>query len=160
MRGLHRLLMPAVLLATLGCGQDAATSGGGGIAVSSLAGTWTLALGDSLPCADSIADRDFTVGVSGSEDDVLPAGSLTFTDLWTSAGGMSGTVYGTINVQNRSVLLHLVRQDSLGYGMEIRGSLDDNLAFSGRAFDPYAGYQPILSSIACTFNVTGSRTSP
>jgi hypothetical protein len=143
-----------------GCGKDSTGDAGGGIPVSDLTGTWVITLGDSLPCPDTLAERDLSVGVSGSEDEVEPAGSLTFTDTWSTVGGLTGTVYGTINVQSRSVILHLTRQDTLGYAIEIRGALDNNLELHGRATDPYQGYHPLLVTTQCTFDARGNRTGP
>lgn len=153
----------ALLTATLvlaGCGGDSTANTGAGIPVSSVTGTWTITLGDSLPCLDSLAERDLAVVVSGTEGDVRPAGSLTFVNSWSTVGGLTGTVYGTVNVQNRSVVLHLTRQDSLDYGLEVRGQLDNDLVLRGLANDPYPGYQPLLVTSQCTFDVQGLRTSP
>ena len=158
MRSRHFLFLLAV--AAAGCGDDGTGNSGDGISVGDITGTWTITLGDSLPCPDSLASRDIAVLVSGSEDDVQPGGSLTFAETWSIAGGSTGTVYGTINVQSRSVDLHLTRQDSLGYAMEVRGALDDNLELHGLANDPYQGFEPLLVSAQCTFNVEGTRTSP
>jgi hypothetical protein len=146
--------------ATISCGGDSTDNSAGGIPVSDVTGTWTITLGDSLPCPDSLADRDIDVVVSGTEEDVQPAGSLTFAETWSTAGGLSGPLYGTVNVQSRSVVLHLTRQDSLGYALEVRGTLDDNLKLHGLANDPYQGYEPLLVTAQCTFNVQGTRTSP
>lgn len=156
-------LVPIALLAALGlsgCGGDSTGNTGAGIPVSSLTGTWTFTLGDSLPCLDSLAERDVEVVVSGTEDDVRPAGSLTFVNSWSTVGGLTGTVYGTVNVRDRSVVLHLTRQDSLGYALEVRGLLDNDLVLHGLANDPYPGYQPLLVTSQCTFDVQGMRTSP
>jgi hypothetical protein len=152
------LLVLTTVLA--GCGKDSTGNSGGGISVSDLTGTWTITLGDSLPCPDTLAERDLLVAVSGTEDDIQPAGSLTFTDTWSTLGGLSGTVYGTINVQSRSMILHLTRQDTLGYAIEVRGALDNNLELHGRATDPYPGYHPLLVTAQCAFDARGSRTSP
>ena len=153
------LIMSALLLAT-GCGGDSTNSSGPGIPVSDVTGTWTITLGDSLPCPDTLAERVFDVIVSGSEDDVESGGSLTFADGWSTPGGLSGTVYGTVNVQSRGVILHLTRQDTLGYALEVRGALDNDLVLRGRATDPYQGFQPLLVSAQCTFDIQGTRTSP
>ena len=147
-------------LAATGCGGDSTGNSGGGIPVSDVTGTWSMTLGDSLPCPDSLAERDFDVVVSGTEEDVEPAGSLTFAESWSTAGGLNGTAYGTINMQSRSVVIHLTRQDTLGYAMEVRGALDDNLELHGVANDPYQGYEPLLVTAQCTFTVEGTRTSP
>ena len=149
-----------IAMAATGCGGDSTGDTGGGIPVSDVTGTWTITLGDSLPCPDSLADRDIDVVVSGTEDDVQPAGSLTFAETWSTPGGLNGTVYGTINVQSRFVVFHLTRQDSLGYALEVRGALDDNLELHGLADDPYQGYAPLLVTAQCTFDVQGTRTSP
>ena len=149
----------AVLLVASACGGDSTADSGPGIPVSDVTGTWTMTLGDSLPCPDSLAEREFAVVVSGTQDDVEPSGSLTFTNGWT-AGGLSGTVYGTINVQTRTVDLHLTRQDTLSYALEVRGALDNNLVLRGRAIDPYAGFEPLLVTAQCTFDILGTRTSP
>jgi hypothetical protein len=156
-----RSTIPLLLLvAATACVGDGTGNSSGGIPVGDLTGTWTLSLGDSLPCPDSLADRDLEVLVSGTDEEVEPGGSLTFAETWSTAGGLSGTAYGTINVQTRSVLLHLTRQDSLGYAMEVRGALDDGLGLHGLATDPYQGYQPLLVTGQCTFDVQGTRTSP
>jgi hypothetical protein len=156
----RRLFVTLLAAAVSACGGDSTGSAANGIPASSLAGAWTLTLGDSLPCPDTLASRDLVVAVAGTDDDIQPAGSLTFTERWSIAGGDSGTVYGTINVLSRSVVLHLVRQDSLGYALEVRGALDDNLELRGVAQDPYPGYEPLLVSSQCTFTVQGTRTSP
>ena len=153
-------LLVLIAVAATGCGGDSTGNTADGIPVSNVTGTWTITLGDSLPCPDSLADRDIDVLVSGTEEDVEPAGSLTFAETWSTAGGLTGTVYGTINVQSRSVVLHLTRQDSLGYALEVRGVLDDNLVLHGLANDPYQGYEPLLVTAQCTFDVQGIRTSP
>ena len=153
-------LAALVAIALAGCGGDSTGSSVAGIPVNDLTGTWTITLGDSLPCADTLAERDFDVVVSGTEDDLEPGGSLTFTDGWSTVGGLSGTVYGTINVRDRSVILHLTRQDTLGYALEVRGALDNALALHGRATDPDQGFQPLLVSAQCTFDIQGTRTSP
>lgn len=153
-------LCALVCTTLLGCGGDSTGGSGTGIPVSSVTGTWTITLGDSLPCPDTLAGRDLLVTVSGTEDDLEPAGSLTFTDGWSITGGLSGTVYGTVNVQSRTVILHLTRQDSLGYALEVRGTLDNNLVLHGRATDPYQGFEPLLVSAQCTFDILGTRTSP
>ena len=158
MRSRHLLLLLAVGAA--GCGDDGTGNSGDGIPVSDITGTWSITLGDSLPCPDSLADRDISVLVTGTDDEVEPGGSLTFAETWSTAGGLNGAAYGTINVLSRSVILHLTRQDSLGYAMEVRGALDDNLALHGLANDPYQGYSPLLVSAQCTFDVQGTRTSP
>ena len=158
MRSTRFMLLLA--LAATGCGGDSTGNSGGGIPVSDVTGTWTITLGDSLPCPDSLAERDLDVVVSGTEEDVKPAGSLTFAEPWSTAGGLNGTAYGTINMQSRSVVIHLTRQDTLGYAMEVRGALDDNLELHGVANDPYQGYEPLLVTAPCTFTVEGTRTSP
>jgi hypothetical protein len=142
------------------CGGDSTGDSANAIPVSSVTGTWTILLGDSLPCPDTLAQRDINVVVSGTEDDVEPAGSLTFAETWNITGGPAGTVYGTVNVQTRLVVLHLTRLDTLAYAMEVRGVLDDDLVLRGRAFDPYQGYAPLLVSTQCIFNIEGTRTSP
>ena len=157
--GLRQVLLGTVIAAG-GCGGDSANDSAGGIPVSNLTGSWTITLGDSLPCPDSLADRDLEVTVSGTEDDVLPAGSFTFADTWSTIGGLTGPAYGTVNVQSRSVVLHLTRQDSLGYALEVRGALDDNLVLHGLASDPYQGYEPLFVATQCTFDIQGTRTSP
>jgi hypothetical protein len=63
-------------------------------------------------------------------------------------------------VRDRSVILHLTRQDTLGYALEVRGALDNALVLHGRATDPYQGFQPLLVSAQCTFDILGTRTSP
>ena len=160
MLGRSNALTALVGFALIGCGGDSTGSSGIGIPVNDVTGTWTITLGDSLPCPDSLAERDFDVVVSGTEDDLEAGGSLTFTDVWTTAGGLSGTVYGTVNVRTRSVILHLTRLDTLGYALEVRGALDNALVLHGRAIDPYQGFQPLLVSSQCTFDIMGTRTSP
>jgi hypothetical protein len=157
MRSRQVLLILAI--AAAGCGDDGTGNSGDGIPVGDITGTWTIALGDSLPCPDSLADRTISVLVTGTEDEVQPGGSLTFAETWSTTG-LSGAAFGTINVLTRSVILHLTRQDSLGYALEVRGALDDNLTLHGLANDPYQGYSPLLVSAQCTFNVEGTRTSP
>jgi hypothetical protein len=128
--------------------------------VSDVAGSWTITLTDSLPCADTLVDSTIIFSVTGTQDDVEPAGSLTFASSWSMPGGLTGTAYGTLNVKSRSLLLHVTRQDTLGYALEIRGALDDNLVFHGAAIDPYQGYLPLLVTSSCTFIATGTRTGP
>jgi hypothetical protein len=148
----------AVLFCLTACAKDTTGVSGSGIPVRDLVGTWTLTLGHSLPCADSVVERVFEVQVSGSENDVLPGGSLNFTDAWSSPSGLSGPVYGTINVKDRTLLWHLTREDSLGHGMEIRGRLAGSLALlDTRAVDPYPGYRPLVVANSCEFDVSGSR---
>jgi hypothetical protein len=158
--GRFPILLASALIVLSGCGKDSTGNTGDAIPVSSVTGTWTITLGDSLPCLDSLAERDLDVVVTGTEDDVEPAGSLTFTETWSTTGGLSGTVYGTINVQSRAVVLHLTRQDTLDYGLELRGALDNSLVLRGLAIDPYQGYQPLLVIAQCTFDIQGTRTSP
>ena len=153
-------LIITAVLTTTGCGGDSTASSGSGIPVRDVTGTWTITLGDSLPCPDTLAERAFDVVVSGAEDDVESGGSLTFVDGWSTPGGLSGTVYGTINVQSRTVILHLTRQDTLSYALEVRGGLDNDLVLHGRADDPYQGFAPLLASAQCTFDILGTRTSP
>jgi hypothetical protein len=153
-------LAPLIGVVLLACGGDSTGEAGSEIPVENVTGTWTITLGDSIPCSDSLPGRDLTVTFSGSEEDVEPAGSLTFAETWSYSGGVSGVLYGTVNVQSRLVILHLTRQDSLDYGMEIRGTLDDNLVLRGLAFDPYPGYEPLLVTAECTFDAQGARVSP
>jgi hypothetical protein len=153
-------LTALVGIALAGCGGDSTGGSGVGIPVTDVTGTWTITLGDSLPCPDSLAERVFSVVVSGTEDDLEAGGSLTFADVWSTAGGLSGTVYGTVNVRTGSVILHLTRQDTLGYGLEVQGALDNARVLRGRAVDPYPGFQPLLVSSQCTFDIMGTRTSP
>ena len=160
MSGRRAALATLVALALVGCGGDSTGGSGIGIPVDDVTGTWTITLGDSLPCPDTLAERDLDVVVSGMEDDVEAGGSLTFADVWTTAGGLSGTVYGTVNLRTRSVILHLTRQDTLGYALEVRGALDNALVLRGVAIDPYQGFQPLLVSSQCTFDIMGTRTSP
>jgi hypothetical protein len=148
------------LVVMLACRRDSSGVLSGGIVVSSVTGTWSIILGDSFFCADSVPERVFEVGISGTEDDVLPAGSLNFTDSWSTVGGMAGTVYGTLNVLTGAVIMHLTRQDSLAYAIELRGFLDETLKLSGRATDPYPGYRPLQVTTRCVFDMRGSRTSP
>lgn len=155
--------IPLIILFSLslaGCAKDSTGANSGGLPAASVSGTWTMTLGDSLPCPDSVPERIFTVNVSGTDDDVLPAGSLTFTDTWTSPSGLGGIVYGTINVSSRLVLMHLTIQDTLSHALELKGFLDGSLVLNGLAVDPYAGYAPLLTSAGCRFNLSGTRTSP
>ena len=160
MTGRPTALVALVAIALTGCGGDSTGNSAAGIPVNDVTGTWTITLGDSLPCPDTLAERDFDVVVSGTEDDLEPGGSLTFAEGWSTAGGLSGTVYGTVNVRTGSVILHLTRQDTLGYALEVRGALDNALVLRGRATDPYQGFQPLLVSSQCTFDILGTRTSP
>ena len=159
-RGRPATLVALICSTLLGCGGDSTGNAGPGIPVADVTGTWTITLGDSLPCPDSLAERSIDVTVSGTEDDLEPAGSLTFVDGWTTAGGLSGTVYGTVNVQTRAVIFHLTRQDTLGYALEVTGALDNDLVLHGLATDPYQGFEPLLVTGQCTFDILGTRTSP
>jgi hypothetical protein len=148
----------SLLLFSLACGKDSTSSSAGGIPAASVTGTWTFILGDSIACGDSVQERSFDVVVSGTQDDVEPAGSLSFTNTWASPSHLTGTVYGTFNLQNDIVILHLTMTDTLTHGLELVGRLDDTLALHGRATDPYPGYAPMITATGCKFDFSGSRT--
>jgi hypothetical protein len=151
-------LAAAVLGIVLGCGGDGTGNSGGGIPVADVTGAWSVTLADSLPCPDTLPESTINFAITGTEDDVEPAGSLTFSDSWSTIGGLTGTVYGTVNLEDRSVILHFTRQDSLGYAMEVRGRLDNAMVLRGGATDPYAGHAPLLITGSCVFKVSGSRS--
>ncbi|MEO8198961.1 MAG: hypothetical protein ABI679_00435 [Gemmatimonadota bacterium] len=148
------------LIGLVGCAKDSTGSNTHAFPASRVTGTWTVVLGDSFPCPDSVPERTFLVNVSGNDDDILPAGSLSFADTWTSPSGVNGVDYGTINVDTRLVLIHLVAQDSLTRALELKAFIDDTLGLHGRAVDPYAGYSPLLTTAGCEFDLSGRRTSP
>ncbi|MEO8296070.1 MAG: hypothetical protein ABI613_11195 [Gemmatimonadota bacterium] len=148
------------LVLCLACAKDATSTTAGSLPASSVAGTWAFALGDSIACADSVMERSFTVNVSGTDDDVEPAGSLPFTDTWTSASALAGPVYGSYNLSSRIVIMHLTMVDTLSHALELVGRLDDTLALHGRATDPYAGYATLVTTGGCKFDFSGQRVSP
>lgn len=153
-----RLIVLALILAA--CAKDSTGTAAGGLPAASVTGTWTMTLGDSLPCPDTVPERIFTVNVSGTDSDILPAGSLSFTDTWTSPSSLNGVVYGTINVSTRLVLMHLTMQDTLSHALELKGLLDETLQLHGLAVDPYAGYAPLITSAGCRFDLSGTRSTP
>jgi hypothetical protein len=149
----------SLLLLSLACAKDSTSNSAGSLPAASVTGTWTFVLGDSIACGDSVQERSFDVVVSGTEDDVEPAGSLSFTNTWASPSTLTGTVYGTFNLQSEIVILHLTSTDTLTHGLELVGRLDDTLALHGRVTDPYPGYAPLITTTGCKFDVSGSRTS-
>ena len=156
-------LLPLLALALLaGCGGGTTAPSGGAtstpLGLAQVVGTWSVTLGDTLTCADTLAGRTITFQVSGQAVDVQPFGSLNFAAPWSGAG-VGGTVYGTINVQTRTAVWHLTTPDSLGdRGFEIRGTLNASAVLSGLAVDPYANYLPLLGPARCIFTAIAQRT--
>jgi hypothetical protein len=144
-----RVLLGATLLLA-GCGSSAVTGATGPrIPVAAVAGTWTV----SFPDAECLAGP-LTFSVAGTDEDVEPFGSLSFTSTW-SADTLSGPLVGTINVVTSVVTLHLYSADGFTGAASIDGSLDQNQILAGTLTDPYAAAAPVFNAAACQDHLVG-----
>ena len=144
------MLGATLLLAACGAADPTGVTGPR-IPVASVAGMWTVTFPDAKCLAGPLA-----FDVTGTEDDVLPFGSLSFTSTW-SAGTLGGPLIGTINVATRVVTLHLYSADGVTGTASIDGTLDDTLALAGTLTDPYATAAPVFGVEACQDRLVGQH---
>ncbi len=143
-----------LLLAACG-GSDPSAPSGDALPAADVTGTWTATLANPV-CAGG---TPVTFLVIGTDDDVQPFGSLTFTSTW-SAGAATGTLYGTFNLRTRVVSLRFFPTVESGQAAAFDGALDDTLALAGDWTDPYATLAPLFGAGACTTTATAARTAP
>ncbi len=150
-------LAGAVLLTLLAAcgGGDLSGPAGDALPAADVTGTWTATLANAA-CAGG---APVTFLVTGTDDDVQPFGSLTFTSTWSTAAA-SGTLYGTFNLRTRVVSLRFFPVVESGQAAAFDGLLDDTLVLAGDWSDPYATLSPLFGDSPCTTTATAARTAP
>lgn len=147
--------LPVSLALLAGCSGNPTGASSGGIAVPDVVGTWSVA-GTAPACVAGAISLVF----AGTAEDVQPGGSLTFATTW-SAAGESGALHGTVNLNNRSVILRLFGSPGSLRVASIEGVIKDTLGtrvLYAQLVDPYAGLSPLFGTTACTGAISGTRT--
>ncbi len=153
MRLWSRFAAGMVLGMGVACGQpDPNAPIGTARPAAEVTGVWT-----AVPADAACTGGPVTFSVSGSDDDVLPFGSLTFSTTWSTASA-SGPLYGTINLRTGVVALRLFGVDSAA--ATIDGQLNATAGMDGRFADPYATLAPVFGAAPCASAVSASRTVP
>lgn len=140
----------------VGCSGDPTGASDGRIAVSDVVGVWSLTTTNAACVPGTIS-----LPIPDASGEVQPGGSLTFASTW-SAAGTNGPLHGTVNVNSRSVILRLFAAPGSQRVASIEGAIKDTLGtrvLYAQLVDPYAGLSTLFGAVACTSDVSGTRTS-